>query len=145
MGFDAAIVVQPLDWDFSAFGGGKGVVPEPSDKAIDTLFKDLAKVTQEMLSKAGVTELAQDASAEQVMQSLSDLPDGLGIEKMVSGFTKAFAKMCQNQPSAIQLNKLPMRVRMRFYIWLIQEIRPEADGVGSINQLNGMPRIGLGA
>jgi hypothetical protein len=145
VGFNAAEVVAPLEWDFTKFDAGQGTVPEPSDKAIDTLFKDLAAVSRRIIEKAGLADIGSP-DPEKVMQALADMPaEGFGITEMVNGFTKAFAKLCQNQPSAIQLNKLPLRIRMRFYMWLASELRPEAGGVGSINQLNGMSRIGLGA
>jgi hypothetical protein len=140
VGFDAATVVKPLDWDFTKFGAGKGTVPEPDDKQIDQLFKDLAKVSSELVERSG---LSAEVAPEQVLSALSDMPEGIGISKMVSGFTKAFAKLCQGQPTVLQLNKLPLRVRLAFYAWLMSELRPEVGGGVSMSQLNGMPRIGL--
>lgn len=145
MGFDAGKVLKPLDWDFSTYGGGKGVVPEPSDKALEKLFKDLGKVSKELLEKSGITNLSAEADPATIMLALSNMDESVGLGVMINGYTKAFATVCQNQPSAIQMNKLPMRGRMLFFKWLVDELRPEAGGAASMPQLNGMSRIGLGA
>jgi hypothetical protein len=148
VGFDAATVVAPLDWDFTKYDAGKGTVPEPSDKDIETLFKDLSKVSREVMQVAGLNQVAEDATPDEIMQAMADMDGELGISKLVAGFTKAFAKLCKNQPTALQLNKLPMRVRMHFYMWLAGELRPEAGGAGSMPQLlptNGLSRIGTRA
>lgn len=142
MGFNAGEVVKPLDWDFTAFEAGKGTVPEPSDRDIERLFQDLSKVSREVMGIAGLGEAAENADPERVMQAMADMPEELGISKLVAGFTKAFAKLCKDQPTAIQLNKLPMRVRMRFYMWLAEELRPEAVGAGSMPPLQ-LPTNGL--
>lgn len=148
MGFDAGTVVAPLDWNFEKYNAGKGTVPEPSDKDIDKLFKDLSKVSQQILVAAGITD-AVNASPGAVMQTLAETSGDLGVEKIVTGFTKAFATLCKGQPTAIQLNKLPMRVRMKFYMWLADELRPETGGAGSMPRLqlpeNGLSRIGTRA
>lgn len=147
MGFDAAEVVRPLDWTFVKYDAGEGTVPEPSDKDIEQLFRDLSKVSKGIMDKAGIGQMASDAAPEQVMQALADLESDVGITVMVNGFTKAFAKLCKGQPSATQLNKLPMRVRMAFFVWLANELRPEVAGAGSMNQLsaNGLTGIGTRA
>lgn len=139
-GFNAAEVVEPLEWDFTKYDAGKGTVPEPSDKDIETLFRDLTKVSKDVMEKAGVGKLT--GTPEQVMAAIAELDDSaIGITQMISGFTKAFAKLCKNQPTAIQLNKLPLRVRMAFYVWLADELRPEVGGGVSMPPLNGL-RIG---
>jgi hypothetical protein len=147
VGFDAGTVVAPLDWNFEKYNAGSGTVPEPSDKDIETLFKDLTKVSREVMAIAGINQVADDAAPEAIMQAMADMDGEIGISKLVSGFTKAFAKLCKNQPTVIQLNKLPMRVRMHFYMWLAGELRPEAGGAVSMPQLpaNGLSRIGTRA
>lgn len=145
MGFDAGAVLKPLDWNFERYGGGSGVVPEPSDKAMETLFKDLGKVSRDLLEKAGLTQLSEDADPVTIMKVLSNMEESVGLVQMINGYTKAFAKLCQNQPSAIQLNKLPMRGRMLFYTWLVTELRPEVGGAVSMPHLNGIPGIGTRA
>lgn len=145
MGFDAGAVLKELDWNFEKYGGGKGVVPEPSDKAMEALFRDLAKVSKELLAKSGLTDLSEDADPATIMKVLSNMEESVGLGQMINGYTKAFAKLCQGQPTTIQLNKLPMRGRMLFYAWLMKELRPEVGGAVSMPQLNGIPGIGMRA
>jgi hypothetical protein len=139
MGFDAGTVVEPLDWDFTAFNAGQGTIPEPTDKAIDTMFKDLAKITRTLGEAAGLA--AADVAPGQMVALMANLPEDadLGISDLMSEMSKVFAKLCSNSPSATQLNKLPMRIRMRFFVWLAGELRPEDFGGASMTapQMNG--------
>lgn len=133
MGFDASKVVAPLDWDFTAFEGGKGVIPEPTDKQIDTFFQDLIKMSKTLMEKAGI-ENAGEVSPEELLLTMADMPEGtpgVGVMAMLDEMAKIFAKLCQNKPSATQIKKLPMRIRMRFFVWLATELRPEDFGAAS--------------
>ena len=124
-GFDASTVCEGLDWDFSKFDGGKGTIPEPSDRAIAAFFKEMSALTKKLIEKA---EIPDAPSAEDVLRALADIPESELFMEMVSGTAKSYAKLCSNQPTVTQLNKLPMRVRFRFYAWLMTELRPEAAG-----------------
>jgi hypothetical protein len=135
-GFDAGAVVEPLDWDFTKITKDpkdKGTVPEPTDRQIEAMFKDVAKLAKELSAKAGLN--SGEATPEQLMIAMADLPDDveIGFSDMLDGMSKIFGKLCKNQPSKTQLDKLPMRIRMRFFIWLAQELRPENFGSASMN------------
>jgi len=137
MGFDAGTIVEPLDWDFTRFDAGKGTIPEPSDKAIDTLFKDLSGMSKNVLEQVGITD--SDTSPEELLIALADLPEDatIGIADVMKQMAKIFAKLCKNQPSEAQLLKLPLRIRMRFFVWLAGELRPEDFGAATTNRAPG--------
>ena len=141
MGFTAGLI-EPLDWDFTKFKAGQGVIPEPDDEAIDTLFDDLTATTRNLMRQAA--SLPEDATPEEVMLALSSMPEtaGIGYKDMVSGMTKAFAKVTQGHPSEAQMNKLPMRERLAFFSWLAGELRPEASGAGTRSQVPAAGRPG---
>lgn len=145
MGFDAGTVVEPLDWDFTKYDGGKGTVPEPTDKMIETFFRDIAKAAAEMFTTLGIDkDEAAAADPVTVIETVAatDIETPL-TTKMFDAMFKATAKLCSNQPSLAQLKKLPMRVRSRFVTWLIGELSPEVGGAVSLSPgaapgLNGM-------
>jgi len=141
MGFDAGAVVEPLDWDFTKFDAGKGTIPEPTDAQIDRLFKDIAGMSKEIMSKAGLPE--GEATPEELLAALANLPDDVdfGIGDMMKTMSKIFAKLCTNQPTQAQLMKLPLRIRMRFFVWLAGELRPEDFGPASTSPARGNGQV----
>lgn len=133
MGFDAATVVPELDWNFEKYGMGKGVVPEPSDKAIETALRELAVASGKLYKKLGL-ERDPSMDEEKVMEVLSAMPEdfeAVAFADLSVQMVKIFAKLCGNQPSATQLKGLPFRARQQFYMWLMRELRPEAVGGGT--------------
>src|SRR5450755_895865 len=124
-GFDAGTVVEPLDWNFDAFGGGRGTVPEPSDERLSTFIRDVMKAqTSETTALAGLTDAGEDP--EEMLAAIAELP-----EDVLPGVTKAmiapYAALCDGSPTEEQLTKLPPRVRVAFFSWLAGELRPEAS------------------
>lgn len=133
-GFDAATVVEELTWDFSKFGAGKGVVPEPTDKAIEQLFKDVAAAYKKATSKVAGLDPGKVSETE-LMAALVTLPDDadVGVAELMDDLARAYAKVCTNSPNMTQLKKLPMRVRVHFFAWLGNELRPEVSSAGTIS------------
>src|ERR1700733_12864244 len=135
MGFNAAAVVEPLDWDFSGVNGmlptDKGTIPEPTDADIEKLFQDVAALSNKLLKDAGLEQ--KEATPEELIIALADLPEGseVGIRDVLKGMSQLFADLCKNQPNLDQLTRLPMRIRMRFFVWLAKELRPEDFGAAS--------------
>lgn len=124
-GFDAGTVVEPLDWDFTAFGAGKGTVPEPSDARLGKFIRDvMAAQTAETTALAPLTDAAGDP--EKVLAAIAKLPEDAligGAEAMI----KPYAELCDGSPTEAQMAKLPPRVRVAFFGWLAGELRPEAS------------------
>lgn len=128
-GFDAGTVVEPLDWDFTAFKAGKGTVPEPSDTQLGKFIRDVMRAqTSETTALAPIAEAGDDP--EKMLAAIAALP-----EDVLPGATKAmikpYADLCAGHPSEEQLTKLPPRVRVAFFTWLAGELRPEASSAGS--------------
>lgn len=133
MGFDAATVVEPLDWDFEKFGGGKGTIPEPSDDKILALFRDMQAVAKSVGKEIDFSD-PESLSPEKLLQAMDGL-DLTGIMvAALDAMVEAVAKCCSGKPNKTQIKKLPLRVRMKFILWLLEELRPEAAGAGFANQ-----------
>jgi hypothetical protein len=131
--FDAGAVVESLDWDFTKAGvKAKGTVPEPSDKAIGKFLDDLKKVYEDA-QKSGLTpDLTDELGPDQMLDALANLTGDafVGFMAKIAGL---FAELCSNTPSTEQLLGLPMRVRVKFYAWIQNEVvNPEAEtGAGN--------------
>jgi hypothetical protein len=125
--FDAGAVVEPLNWDFTAFKAGKGTVPEPSDEKIAAFMKATMALAQtEGEAGAGLAALADAGEdPEKMLTAIAALPEDVlsGAKALIP----AYAALCSGCPSAVQLGKLPPRVRYAFFTWLAGELRPEAS------------------
>lgn len=154
MGFDAGAVVQPLDWTFVKITNDtadQGTIPEPSDKAIDKHFTAIATAMRTLMRGAGLEDV-KDATPQDVLVAVADLPEDteLGLEEFNEAITNAYAELCGakwqevgdqrilvgGSPSLDQLMKLPRRIRLHFYAWLMSELRPNLGGAGSTTQPN---------
>lgn len=132
MGFDAGTVVKPLEWTFVKITGDEadqGTIKEPTDKAINAHFKETARIMRELLAAVQLQD-QKDVSQQQLLVALADLPEDtdLGLDKMDDMITRAYSKLCSGSPSVAQLNKLPRRIRLHFYAWLMGELRPNSFG-----------------
>jgi len=128
-GFDSGTVVEPLEWDFTAYNGGKGTVPEPSEKRLDKFITDLAvSQAKNAASMAGVEAAGTDPEA--ILTAIAALPEGQ-LPSVLSVLTKPYADLCGGSPTLAQISKLPPRVRLAFFSWLAGELNPEAGGAAS--------------
>ena len=127
--FDSGSVVEPLDWDFTHYGAGKGTVPEPSEKKLSKFLTDL---TVAQAGAAGAMAPVEEAGndPEKLLAAIAALPEGQ-LPSVMSVLTKPYADLCGGSPSAAQIGKLPPRVRLAFFTWLAGELNPEASGAAS--------------
>jgi len=129
MKFNAGEQVERLDWDFKAFGGGEGTVPEPSTGAVNHFFKQIKEMAQGMreMREAGAKiesgELSEEEAADEIAQMSDDV-----LETYIGQLNKALAELCQDSPNEEQLGKLPYRVQTAFMQWLMGQFRPEQQG-----------------
>lgn len=145
-GFDAATVVEPLDYTFEPHVKGvKGTIREPNDRQIAdflTGVKEIVKTLQAKLPEG--FQASQDTDITSLMAAVDDLDPEVIVEfhaKMAS----LFAMLCSGEPSRENILKLPIRIRTVFYGWLQQEVmNPEAaPGAGSA-QVVTLPRSAAG-
>jgi len=133
--FDAGTVVEALDWDFHAAGvKAKGTIPEPSDAQIGA-FLDAVK---NLYTKAKGSGLAVDTgdgnlTPEQMLDALAGVTGEAYVEFMAS-LAEIFATLCSDKPTKANLLALPMRVRVKFFAWVQEEVvSPEAGtGAGTV-------------
>lgn len=124
-GFDAATAVEAMDWNFEKFGGGSGVVPEPSTKEMKDFQKQFARIMRD----AGALEMSDEDAAkldEAEFEALQEQVDEIGDR-----LDATIARLCKDQPSAEQVKKLPFRVKTAFSKWLMEQFSPEGGPSGT--------------
>jgi mRNA-degrading endonuclease YafQ of YafQ-DinJ toxin-antitoxin module len=124
-GFDAATAVEPMDYDFTAFGGSKGIVPEPSTKDMKDFQRDFTKV----MRKGQQLEVSDDEAlkmSEKDFDALQKKVEAVGLE-----LDELIGRLCKNSPSAEEVAKLPFRVKTAFSKWLMEQFAPEGGTSGT--------------
>jgi hypothetical protein len=151
--FDAGSAVETLDYDFTAYGGGEGVIPEPSTKKVNQYFneiKAIAKDVKSLQAQAKSVENIEEFSDEDAMEAL-DSVDMDALQDQATDFqmrmVEALVVLCGGEwvdnepdsegksdglkhveggsPSLEDLENLPYRVLQAFNQWLMEQIRPK--------------------
>lgn len=133
--FDAGAVVEPLDYDFTTVRGyphrkAKGVIAEPNDAKIAAFIASLRDMMKEAGSIVGAApaDIAVDPTAF-LGQLDSYEPDKL--LSVFSGLAAAYSDLCSGSPSAQEIMDLPLRVRVKFFAWLQEEVVSPEAGTGA--------------
>jgi len=132
--FDSSTVtVEDLAWDLHGFGvKAKGTIPEPSDGAIGKFLDDLKTLYAKAQGTGLDADLPENATAAQMMDALAGIT-GETFVAFMADLAGIFAELCGDKPTKANLLALPMRVRVKFYEWVQQEVvNPEA-GPGAGN------------
>lgn len=138
-GFNAATVVEPLDWDFEPFvKGAKGTIKEPTDDQIAQFLTDVKAVTAKFRDM--VPDGIDGDDPAELLAAINDLDPQ--IVKVANGeIAGVFAALCSNKPSKTVILQVPPRIRNMFFVWLQQEVMsPEAvPGGGSAQAVTLQP------
>lgn len=122
--FDAMQAVEAMEYDFTAYGGGRGTIPEPSNGQIDRFFKSLSSIYDKfkgLLPEGSTLDSTDPAAIEKAMETL----EGLDSEVMNRYMAEAIAEVTSGSPNADEIMALPYRVQQAFMGWLVGELRPE--------------------
>lgn len=143
--FNAATAVETLDYDFTAFGGGEGVIPEPSTGAVNRFFKDMKKLIKEVKKLQKAMEDVNLENEDEVAE-LPDLDEDDSTSEFQEQTLVLIAELCgakrdddgelikeSGTPSFNDLEKLPYRVLQEFSKWLMESIRPKKTTPGGPN------------
>lgn len=149
--FDAGAAVEPLEFDFTAYGGGSGVISEPSTGRVNNYFADMKEMFREVNRlqqdfkdldvetemdddalidrMAKVDEASAGASAFQA-RTIENLAVLCGAERVSDGNGDGYT-VVGGSPSVEDLNRLPYRVLQAFSTWLMEEIKPKRTTPGT--------------
>lgn len=114
--FNAATAVESMEFDFTAFGGGAGAIPEPSTGQVDQFLKVLRGMTRT------VNPNPTDAEAIEALKAITEDQ----ANEMGNTLKQAMVDLCGGVFSLEDLDRLPYRVFAAFAGWLAGSLRPEA-------------------
>jgi hypothetical protein len=128
--FEAAGVVEALDFDLRPYVDAHGTIPEPSDRQVAEFMNGMKKVVKEQQDHIPAGVDPNDPA--QLLQALNDL-DPETVIKLMAEMSGVYAKVCSGTPTKTQIQGLPIRVRQIFFGWLQSELlNPEAaPGAGN--------------
>lgn len=144
--FNAASILEPLDYDFTSLAGepnniseladARGTTPEPSSPQVQAFFQASAREVQRVqreARKALADAEAAEASGEPVPEptdaelAAQDKAEEKRAEASRRRQAAMVSKLCSGNPSAEILMKLPHRMASAYGEWLVGEINdPEA-------------------
>jgi hypothetical protein len=131
--FDAAAVVEALDWTFEPFVHASGVIKEPNDDQIATYLADLKAIGTEIREKVPDAPDATDPVG--LLAALEDL-DLESVGALTGRMAGIYAALCGGDPTRETILALPPRRRTMFYGWLQAEVMsPEAAPGGGNAQV----------
>lgn len=135
-GFNAATVVEPLDYDFRTPGNPNaphGTVREPTDRQLAEYLAGIKALLARFRGQLPEDLLAGDANPGDLINAVEDLDPEIVIQ-FHAEMAGLFAELCSGEPSKDQILALPIRIRAMFYGWLQQEVMsPEAAPGGGSN------------
>ena len=129
-GFNAATVVEALDWTFEPFVRASGVIQEPNDDQINAYLTDVKAIGAEIKEK--VPDAPDGNSPTDLMDALEDL-DLDSVAELTGRMAGIMAALCSGEPSREQILALPPRRRTMFYGWLQQEVMSPQAAAGGGN------------
>lgn len=136
--FDAATVVDPLDFTFKPHVNAEGTIREPSDDQIQKFLDAYKELTREL--RGQIPEDIDPTDIMAMMDAMDNLPPDILVESSTK-MAEICSKLCSGFPSVEQILALPPRIRNPFYAWLQGEVlNPEAATGGGEQPLNGQKR-----
>jgi hypothetical protein len=168
-GFDAASVVEPLDYAFDSCKGNHegscwrgseteprpakctvfvpgchGVVAEPDDRQIARYMAGLKKLAKDYEGRLPDSVVTGDPDAAKLTEAAAELDPEVVVE-LHGDVATLFAALCSNEPSREDILKVPPRIRAFFYQWLAGEVMsPEAASGGGNAQVKTLRSVAAG-
>lgn len=113
--FVAADEVPALTYDFTAYKGESGVIPEPTDTQITTFRRSVKAALAPVMDLA---KRAKGMSEDDVQAMVIAGGDDTISDELWQQIIDAVGVLCGGSPSADQINALPGRVKTAFAGWI---------------------------
>jgi hypothetical protein len=118
-----------LRYDFKAFGGVQGIIPDPSDEQIENFMRGMRDAAKEFGQD---DDLDVDSLTAEELQELMEDDSNLRIKDAQDRMCELISELCSGSPNKEQLLALPLRVRQGFTRWLQTKLLdPEAGAAAS--------------
>lgn len=144
-GFNAATVVEALDYDFRTKESPDaihGTIKEPNDQQIADYLTGVKTLSAKYRDK--LPDMDPSAGVDELMEA-ADALDPQDIVAFYQDMAGMFSALCSGSPSKDDLLRLPTRIRAMFYAWLQQEVMsPEAAPGGGSAQVTPLKSAAAG-
>jgi len=133
--FNAATAVESLEYDFTAYGGQAGVIPEPSTGLVKGYFRAMKALAKDMRKFKGIADQLGDVenmSDEEIADRMGMIEEAEeGVDELQDKQRHMLADLCGGAITVDDLDRLPFRVFQAFNQWLLGEIAPKKTTPGS--------------
>lgn len=118
--FDAGSIIEGISYDFTAYGGGKGAIPEPTSAQLHRFQRHMVESgrrEQERVMAINRWQLqVQAANREgEPAPPMPAMPSDEEQRVVEDLDAEALADVCSDHPSKEEILKLPSRVLRAFY------------------------------
>lgn len=126
--FNADSVVKPLRYNLGKrVADHEGVVPEPSEEAVQEYFEVLQTAMRKANLLAEDAEIGSAGDAVTALEKIDNLGEDFKSAREINlEVTEALIKLCAGSPSREQFAQMGYRLKLHFSKWLMGELRPEA-------------------
>lgn len=152
MGFVAGDIVEPMDWDFTAFGTetDKGTIPEPTSEEVDLFGRRYLGLLQELQQtltedeNAVPGESTDEAATRMVEHAAKPLMERIDewaartavnrddILRVNAEMRRILADVCGGSPTLVQIELLPSRILRLFTSWLHEQLSSPKAKAGAL-------------
>lgn len=124
--FNAGAVVEKLEYDFRAFEGGAGIIPEPSDRLLGEFMEGLKRIATDVQKLIPDMDDVPDNPTPADVEVLLDKVDADTYVRVMEVMADLHAALASGTPSRDDILRVPPRIRMLFYGWFQgQVMNPE--------------------
>jgi hypothetical protein len=124
--FDAGSVVEPLEYKLAPYSKASGVITEPTDQQIGDFLDGLRDLFTESQESGLSADVDTDDPAAMV-EALASM-NSAELVGMLRKLAELMSTLCSGKPTADELLALPLRVRVKFFGWVMSEVvNPEAE------------------
>lgn len=122
--FNAGTAVEAIEFDFTAFGGRAGSIPEPSTDQVENF---MAAITGLFAQYKGIIDVAQgkEPTADEIAAMVEDFGD-ITSRDVQQAIADAIEQFSSGEPTAAEVMALPHRIQSAFLGFLLGEVNPEA-------------------
>lgn len=145
-GFDAASVVEPLDYTLRPHVDKAGTIREPNDRQIADYLAGYQQMIRDYRDRLPDELVAGGGNPDvgAVLDAATELDTELVI-KLNADVAALVAGLCSNDPSKDDILGLPPRIRSMFCAWVQKEVMsPEAVPGGGNAQVKTLRSVAAG-
>jgi hypothetical protein len=143
-GFDAASVVEPLDYTLKPHVDRAGTIREPTDQQIAAYLAGVKKLIKDFRGQLPDEMLAGSTDVGAMLTAVEDLDADITV-KFNDEMAGLAADLCSGEPSKDDILSLPPRIRAMFLAWLQREVMsPEAAPGGGKTQVKTLRSVAAG-